>query len=242
MSEYVNELGQPIGFPLDDWRGCAHPRGSVMQGRLCRIEPIDIEKHAAQLFAAFAEDREARNWTYLPYGPFSTENEFADWIEASCLADDPCFFSVVDLASETAVGVASYLRIEPAVGVIEVGHIHFSPLMQGRPISTEAMYLMMRQVFDGLGYRRYEWKCDALNQPSRNAAARLGLLFEGIFRQATVYKRRNRDTAWYSILDREWPAAREAFEAWLEPANFDTQGGQRRRLAELMQARLDALR
>jgi RimJ/RimL family protein N-acetyltransferase len=149
---------------------------------------------------------------------------------------------VIDLASGRAVGVASYLRIEPAVGVIEVGHIHFSPLMQGRPISTEAMYLMMRLVFDELGYRRYEWKCDALNQPSRAAAARLGMLFEGIFRQATIYKGRNRDTAWFSILDREWPAARSAFEAWLEPANFDAEGRQRRRLSELMQPQLEALR
>jgi len=242
MSDYQNELGQPIGFPLTDWQGATHPRGSVMQGRLCRLEPIDSARHAAELFAAFAEDRDGRNWTYLPYGPFSTEAELCDWIETSCLGEDPCFFSVIDLVSGKAVGVASYLRIEPAAGVIEVGHIHFSPLMQGRPISTEAMYLMMRRVFDELGYRRYEWKCDALNQPSRSAAARLGFLFEGIFRQATIYKQRNRDTAWFSILDREWPAARNAYEAWLKPANFDAEGRQLQRLSELMQPLLEALR
>jgi RimJ/RimL family protein N-acetyltransferase len=242
MSDYKNELGQPIGFPLADWQGCEHPRGAIMQGRLCRLEPIDLQRHAHDLFTAFSSDRDGRNWTYLPYGPFPSEEALRDWIEASCLGADPCFFSVIDLNSGGAVGVASYLRIEPPTGVIEVGHIHFSPLMQGQPISTEAMYLMMRQVFDELGYRRYEWKCDALNQPSRDAAARLGFLFEGIFRQATIYKRRNRDTAWYSMLDREWPAARRAFEQWLDPANFDADGRQRQRLSTLMQPLLTALR
>lgn len=241
MSTPMNELGQPIGWPLADWQACEHPRGALMQGRLCRLEPIDRQRHAADLFAAFSADREGANWTYLPYGPFVDETGLGAWIEADCLGDDPCFFSVIDLERGKAVGVASYLRIEPAIGVIEVGHIHFSPLMQGRPISTEVMYLMMRRVFE-LGYRRYEWKCDALNRPSRAAAERLGFLFEGIFRQATMYKGRNRDTAWYSLLDREWPVARAAFEAWLEPANFDAGGGQRQRLSALMQPGLVALR
>lgn len=242
MAELKNDLGQPIGWPLADWQACAHPRGAVMQGRLCRLEPIDIDRHAGDLFSAFSEDRDGGNWTYLPYGPFVRIDEFEAWIESTCRGDDPCFFSVIDLASGKAVGVASYLRIEPASGVIEVGHIHFSPLMQGRPISTEAMYLMMHQVFEVLEYRRYEWKCDALNQPSCSAATRLGFLFEGIFRQATMYKRRNRDTAWYSLLDREWPLARAAFEAWLDPANFDAGGKQRQRLSDLMQPGLAPLR
>ena len=242
MTDYVNELNQPIGFPVPDWRPPAHPRGAIMQGRLCRLEPIDADRHSADLFAAFSEDREGRNWTYLPYGPFRSEAETREWIGSTCLGDDPCFFSVIDLASEKAVGVASYLRIDPAMGVIEVGHIHFSPRMQGSPISTEAMYLMMRQVFDELGYRRYEWKCDALNQPSCRAAERLGFLFEGIFRQATLYKQRNRDTAWFSILDREWPAARQAFEDWLEAANFDAAGRQITRLSERMRSGLEPLR
>jgi len=242
VSGIKNELGQPIGFPMIDWQRRQHPRGAIMQGRLCRLEPIDAERHAADLFAAFCLDREAHNWTYLPYGPFQTETDLRDWISSICLGDDPCFFSVIDLASGQAVGVASYLRIDPANGVIEVGHIHFSPHMQGRPISTEAMYLMMRQVFDVLGYRRYEWKCDALNQPSCAAARRLGFMFEGIFRQALMYKGRNRDTAWYSILDREWPLARVAFEAWLAPANFDDEGGQIERLSVLMQSSLASLR
>ena len=242
MSEIENELGQPIGWPLPDWQPCEHPRGALMQGRLCRLEPIERERHAADLFDAFSQDTDSGNWTYLPYGPFAGQRDLDAWIDSTCLGDDPCFFSVIDLASGRAVGVASYLRIEPANGVIEVGHIHFSPRMQGRPISTEAMYLMMRQVFDVLGYRRYEWKCDALNQPSCAAAIRLGFLFEGLFRQATMYKGRNRDTAWYSILDREWPAARSAFEAWLDPANFDADGRQRQRLADLMQPALAGLR
>jgi RimJ/RimL family protein N-acetyltransferase len=242
MSAYQNELGQPIGAPLADWQGCTHPRGAVIEGRLCRLEPIDATRHAQDLFAAFSEDHKAHNWTYMPYGPFADQDELRDWVLATCLGDDPCFFSVIDLASCKAVGVASYLRIEPRIGVIEVGHIHFSPLMQGRPISTEAMYLMMRQVFDVLGYRRYEWKCDSLNQPSCAAATRLGFLFEGIFRQATMYKQRNRDTAWYSMLDREWSAARSAFENWLDPANFDSDGKQRQSLSTLMQPPLSALR
>jgi len=242
VAEYVNELGQPIGFPIVDWQAREHPRGARMQGGLCRLEAVDIEAHASDLYRSFGEDREQRNWTYLPYGPFAGEDAFRDWLSTTCLGDDPCFFSVIDAASGRAIGLASYLRIEPAVGVIEVGHIHFSPRMQGKPISTEAMYLMMRQVFETWGYRRYEWKCDSLNGPSRSAAQRLGFAFEGIFRQATIYKQRNRDTAWYSILDREWPAAKAAFEAWLEDANFDADGGQKTSLSATMAESLAPLR
>ena len=242
MSGLTNDLGQPIGFPVNDWQPCEHPRDATMHGSRCRLEPIDSDRHASDLFEAFSLDQDQRNWTYLPYGPFTTEDEFRSWIVSSCINDDPCFFSVIDLATEKAVGVASYLRIEPGVGVIEVGHIHFSPRMQGRPISTEAMFLMMRQVFDAWGYRRYEWKCDALNQPSCAAARRLGFMFEGIFRQATLYKQRNRDTAWYSILDREWPAAKSVFEHWLNAENFDADGGQKSSLSQSMQQALANLR
>ncbi|WP_414981422.1 GNAT family N-acetyltransferase [Congregibacter sp.] len=242
MSTFKNKLGQAVGAPVANWRGCAHPRGAVIEGRLCRLEPVDADRHARDLFAAFSEDHRAGNWTYLPYGPFAGEDELHEWIKGTCLGDDPCFFSIIDLANGQAVGVASYLRIEPAIGVIEVGHIHFSPLIQGRSISTEVMYLMMRQVFEVLGYRRYEWKCDSLNGPSCAAATRLGFLFEGIFRKATMYKQRNRDTAWYSILDHEWPAARTAFETWLDSANFDDAGKQRQRLSDLMQPLLSVQR
>lgn len=242
MSELVNDLGQPIGFPVADWQACAHPRGATMHGSRCRLEPIDIDQHVSDLFDAFSLDQDQRNWTYLPYGPFVTEAEFRNWMVSSCMGDDPCFFSVIDLATGKAVGIASYLRIEPGVGVIEVGHIHFSPRMQGRPISTEAMFLMMRQVFDVWGYRRYEWKCDALNQPSCAAARRLGFMFEGIFRQATIYKQRNRDTAWYSLLDREWPTAKAVFEQWLNVDNFDADGVQNTSLSHSMQSALAGLR
>lgn len=242
VSEQYNKLGQPVGFPVPEWQASRHPRGVRMQGRICRLEPIDAQAHTADLYAAFALNTDHANWTYMPYGPFAGEDEVRDWIESVCLGDDPCFFTIIDLATERAVGVASYLRIAPAVGVIEVGHIHFSPLMQGRPIATEAMYLMMREVFESLGYRRYEWKCDALNAPSCRAAERLGFLYEGIFRQATMYKGRNRDTAWYSILDREWPAAKVVFEAWLDPDNFDAEGVQKTSLSANMAEALAPLR
>ena len=239
MSKYKNSLNQPIGFPLESWRSCEHPKGTDMNGRLCRLTPVSCNEHSEDLYQAYALDPEGRNWTYLPYGPFATLAEFQSWIDVHCLGDDPCFYAVIDQITGKAVGLASYLRINPVVGVIEVGHIHFSPLMQGSAISTEAMYLMMKLVFDDLGYRRYEWKCDALNTPSCVAAKRLGFEFEGIFRQATIYKRRNRDTAWYAVLDREWPLIKKTFEAWLSRDNFDLEAKQYNSLSEMMRIALD---
>jgi len=203
-----------------------------MEGRYCRLEPLDPDRHAAALFAANAADADGRTWTYLPYGPFRELAEYYDWMKSYCLGDDPLFFAIIDRADGQPAGVASYLRISPASGSIEVGHIHYSPRLQRRPAATEAMYLLMKRAFE-LGYRRYEWKCDALNAPSRSAAMRLGLSFEGIFRQATVYKNRNRDTAWYAAIDSEWPALRAAFEKWLAPANFGSSGKQNARLSDL---------
>ncbi|MCP4329204.1 MAG: GNAT family N-acetyltransferase [Alphaproteobacteria bacterium] len=207
-----------------------------MTGRLCAVEPIDPARHAETLHAANAEDSEGRMWTYMPYGPFGSVADFRSWMEASCLGDDPLFHAIVDRRSGGAVGAASYLRITPAIGVIEVGHIHYAPRLQRTVMATEAMYLMMRRVFDELGYRRYEWKCDALNAGSRRAAERLGFTFEGVFRQATMYKGRNRDTAWYAIIDRQWPALRTAFETWLAPDNFDDSGRQRTSLGAMTKA------
>lgn len=227
----LNALGQPIGFPVPDWKGVERPTRAVLGGRLTRVEPLNAGRHAAQLFAADHDDREARTWTYLPYGPFEDFDEYQAWVDSMAHKDDPQFYAICDAATGKAIGVASYLRIEPAVGVIEVGHIHFSPRLSGTTMATEAMYLMMRHVFDDLGYRRYEWKCDALNAPSRRAAERLGFTFEGIFRQATLYRGRNRDTAWFSILDSEWPAQKAAFEAFLAPENFDADGRQKSSLA-----------
>lgn len=229
---HMNALGQPIGFPVPDWKPPPAPPREPMTGRFCRVEPIDPERHAADLFAANALDPSGRNWTYLLIGPFTTLEAYRAWIETTCLGADPQFFAVVDAATGKATGVASYLRIAPAAGSIEVGNINFSPLLQRTPAATEAMYLMMRRAFE-LGYRRYEWKCDAFNAPSRAAAQRLGLSFEGVFRQALVYKGRTRDTAWYAAIDSEWPALRTAFERWLDAANFDTDGTQRVSLGQL---------
>ncbi|MDA7946245.1 MAG: GNAT family N-acetyltransferase [Hyphomicrobiaceae bacterium] len=231
----TNSLGQPIGEPVPDWRPVSPPPRTPMEGTFCRVEPLDIDAHGSDLFKAFRMDTDDRNWTYLGYGPFETEAGLRDWMATSCLGDDPFFHAIVDNETNKAVGVASYLRIEPAVGVIETGHIHYSPLLQRRPAATETMFLMMRRVFSELGYRRYEWKCDALNAPSRHAAERLGFRFEGIFRQATVYKGRNRDSAWYSILDSEWPMLEHAFCQWLDPANFDERGQQNAGLASFME-------
>jgi len=163
----------------------------------------------------------------LPHGPYPAFEPFRAWAEAAASRDDALCHAIIDLVSGRAVGVASLMRFDPAAGVVEVGGINYSPRLQRRPAATEAMYLLMRRVFDELGYRRYEWKCDSLNAPSRAAAQRLGFRYEGLFRQATVYKGRNRDTAWFSVIDSDWPALRTAFERWLDPSNFDADNHQR---------------
>lgn len=234
MKTSSNEFGQPVGFALPGWTPPPRPRRELMAGNYCRLEQLDPKRHAAALFSAIAAGGEAKDWTYLPYGPFPTLDEYRAWMETSCQGDDPLFFAILDPADQQPVGVASYLRIAPESGSIEVGHLLYSPRLQRTAAATEAMYLMMRHAFE-LGYRRYEWKCDALNAPSRAAAQRLGLSFEGVFRQATVYKGRTRDTAWYAAIDAEWPALRAAFETWLAPENFDAQGRQRTRLTTLTQ-------
>jgi RimJ/RimL family protein N-acetyltransferase len=232
MTAVLNALGQPIGFAVEGWTPPPRPPRERMQGRYCRVEPVDIARHAADLYASNRAATDPRDWTYLAYGPFESLEDYRAWMERVCLSDDPLFHAIIDSATGKAVGVASYLRIEPASGSIEVGHINYSPLLQRTPAATEAMYLMMQRAF-ALGYRRYEWKCDALNARSRAAAQRYGLSFEGVFRQATVYKGRNRDTAWYAAIDQEWPALQAAFLQWLDPANFDQSGRQRVRLADL---------
>ena len=223
---------QPIGFSIGDWTPPVRPPGEPMIGRYCRLERLDADRDGPSLFDAYALDSEGRNWTYLPQGPFENYAEFYIWLSDMAKLDDPFFFAIIDGESQTSVGIASYLRITPPAGSIEVGYIHYSPLLQRTPAATEAMYLMMEQAFT-LGYRRYEWKCDALNAPSRIAAQRLGLSYEGVFRQATVYKQRNRDTAWYATIDREWPDLKQAFEQWLDPNNFDNDRNQKTRLSTL---------
>lgn len=233
MTPRANALGQPIGEPLEGWQAPPRPTVLALEGAWARLERLDPDRHARALHAANALDTEGRNWTYLPVGPFATFEDYDRWLRAVAAAADPYFVAVIDRATGQAVGVASYLRIDPAAGSIEVGHINFSPLAQRTSVATDAMFLMMQHAFS-LGYRRYEWKCDALNAPSRQAAERLGFTYEGLFRQATIYKGRSRDTAWYSIIDREFPALERAYLAWLAPANRTADGRQRRRLAELI--------
>ena len=231
---FHNHIGQEIGFTVDDWHECQLPSHTDMNGHFCRLEVLNVDKHAEDLYHSFSEDSNQHNWTYLPYGPFNDYESFYLWLEDTCLGIDPLFHAVIDQRTQSAVGLASYLRINPKVGVIEVGHIHFSPKLQQTAMSTEAMYLMMQRVFDELGYRRYEWKCDALNAKSRKSAQRLGFTFEAVFRQATMYKGRNRDTAWYAIIDSDWPKIKQAFQNWLDPENFDKSGQQKTKLQMIL--------
>lgn len=230
-SPRLNALGQPIGSALPGWVPCPLPPRQPLEGRYVRVEPID-ERFSADLHAANLLDRDGRNWTYLPYGPFESERDYLQWMNETCFGADPLFHAIIDRTTDRAAGLAAYMRLKPESGSIEVGHVCFSPLLQRARGATEAMYLMMQRAFS-LGYRRYEWKCDALNGPSRAAAQRLGFSFEGIFRQATVYKDRSRDTAWYAIIDSEWPALARAFDTWLAPDNFDNSGRQQSRLSDL---------
>lgn len=233
MASRVNHLDQPIGEAVD-WSGAKLPPRSNMDGTYCRLEPLDIDRHAPDLFEAFSEDKTGGIWTYLFTAPFETEDDMRVWMAKACLGDDPLFHAVIDNRSGKAVGFATFMRIDPVMGVIEVGNINFAPALQRTPAATEAMFLMMQRVFNELGYRRYEWKCDNLNAPSHKAAKRLGFTYEGLFRQALVYKGRNRDTAWFSIIDSEWPDIEAAFKAWLDRSNFDASGQQLQSLGELM--------
>ena len=237
----LNDFGQPIGPVLDGWRSPPAPQREVLEGRWCRLEPLDPASHADELLEANAED-DGRMWTYLPYGPFESPADYRAWLEETARVADPLLFAIRDLGSGASGspgpvgGIAGYLRIHPDLGSIEVGHLAYAPRLQRTRAGTEAMYLLMRRAFD-LGYRRYEWKCDALNEPSLRAARRYGFVDEGTFRQAQVYKGRSRDTAWLSIVDGEWPFIRAGFEAWLAPSNFDAEGRQLRSLAACRGAR-----
>jgi len=228
---HTNKHGQTVGFPVEDWTGADVPSRTSMTGLYTQLHCVSNTEPCAALFDAFVKDAKGLNWTYLPYGPFEQLADFTRWFESTCLNDDPLFHVVHNKTTDEPVGLASFLRIQPSAGSIEVGHIHFSPLLQRTPMSTEAMYLMMKRVFEELQYRRYEWKCDALNKPSMQAALRLGFTYEGTFRQALTYKQRNRDTAWLSITDKEWPAIKAGFELWLALENFNQQGEQIQSLA-----------
>lgn len=195
------------------------------------LEPLDPARHAGALFKSSSGAPEL--WKHLAYGPFADQAAFTSWLEDRAAMDDPLFYAIVDRAAGAARGMASYLRMEPQHGVIEIGHIWFAPALQRTRQATEAIFLLARHAFDDLGYRRLEWKCDSLNSPSRRAAERFGFVFEGVFRQHMVVKGRNRDTAWYAMTDGDWPSRRAAFEAWLASENFNGDGRQRRSLAEI---------
>lgn len=220
------------GEALPDWRGASGPAAAPMAGRFCTLERAGDPAQAGDLFEVFQGGDDARDWLYLPYGPFPDRATFMAWYAATCGGDEPLFFAIRDAGTGRALGLASFLNINRTMGTIEVGHIHFSPALQRSAAATEAMYLMMRRAFES-GFRRYEWKCDSLNQRSRRAAQRFGFSFEGVFRQHVVVKGRNRDTAWYACIDSEWPRLRAAYETWLAPANFDAGGHQKRSLSEL---------
>ena len=214
-----------------DWKPAALPVRVSLSGRYVTLEPLDAERHAAALWQAVKGHDEL--WTWLFDGPYASEADLRQAIEAKQAAAGFVFLAIVPVATGQAAGWASFMRMEAAHGVIEVGNILLSPALQRTTAATEAMFLMARHVFDDLGYRRYEWKCNAENLPSRRASERLGFTFEGIFRQHMVIKGHNRDTAWFAMLDREWPARKRAFESWLDPANFDEDGRQRRNLGSL---------
>jgi RimJ/RimL family protein N-acetyltransferase len=229
----VAEVGPPVD-PLPSGRA---PERQSLEGTYARLEPVDVGAHARSLYAlSHAKAEDAMLWTYLAYGPFPDQGAFASWLAERAASTDPSFFAIVDLRTGEAAGMASYLNVVPDMGCIEIGHIWFAPLLQKSRAASEAIYLMSRHVFDDLGYRRLEWKCNAMNEASMRAARRFGFTYEGTFRQHMVVKGRNRDTAWFSLLDREWPAVRTAFERWLAPANFDAAGRQRTSLSALMSA------
>lgn len=224
-----NAFGQPIGEALPDWTPRPLPPRASLEGRFCIVEPLDAERHAGALYSAYAQATDARDWTYLSNERELNLDAFKHLIAIRSASADPLHMAVV--RDMEVAGSVALMRIDPSNGVIEIGHVHFAPSMQRTPAATEAIFLLMRRVFDDLGYRRLEWKCDSLNAPSRRAATRLGFTFEGTFRNAVVTKNRSRDTAWYGMVSEDWPEIRAAFERWLAPDNFTPAGRQIVRLA-----------
>ena len=231
----LNQFGQSIGDALQDWQPRPHPQRVTLEGRYCRLEPLSL-KHADALFVAHQQAEDTRGWTWLLREPESSVEEYRQWVASVETLQDPIQFAVIDTRTQLPVGSLALMRIDPNNGVMEVGHVHFSPLLSRTPASTEAQWLLMRYAFETLGYRRYEWKCNSFNEPSRKAALRLGFQFEGRFRQALVIKGHNRDTDWFSIIDSEWPALNQVFEKWLAVDNFTADGKQCQSLETLRKA------
>lgn len=227
----MNDAHRPVGDAVKPLPTGAAPDGRVLHGQYVTLEPVSAAKHGSSLYQSFAtSDPEGAVWTYMGYGPFAGEDAFLAWLRSKETSKDPCFYAFVPTSTGKAGGMGSFMRLDAGNGVIEIGHIWFSPSMQRTRESTETISLMMRHAFDDLKVRRLEWKCDALNAPSRRAAERFGFRFEGVFRQHMIVKGRNRDTAWYAMIDGEWPETRTAFDRWLDPANFDEHGVQRKQL------------
>ena len=221
---------------LSNWTGCPIPARIALEGRFVRLEPLTAKAHGDGLFAASSMADADDRFRWLPEYPPQSRLEFQSWLDKAEASTDPMYFAVIDKASGKVAGRQTLMRIDTANGVIETGHIFWSAMISRKPATTEAFYLFARYVFDELGYRRFEWKCNNLNEPSKRAALRYGLQHEGVFRQAGVVKGENRDTAWYSMIDSEWPLCRAAFEAWLDPKNFDEAGLQRRSLEEIRES------
>lgn len=217
---------------LRNWQPRPRPERKAMEGRLVRLEPLDAARHGDGLLEASSVPDAQERFRWLPDYPPSTRAEFQPWLEKAEASTDPLFFVVIDKASGKVMGRQTLMRIDAANGVIEIGNIYWGPLMSRTPAATEAQFLFMKYAFDELGYRRYEWKCNNANLPSKRAAERFGFQFEGVFRQHIIVKGENRDTAWYSIIDKEWPALKKAYEGWLDPANFDRDGKQKKRLED----------
>ena len=226
-----------FGEIVDSFSIPPHPKGISIEGKLVDLKPLIASEFAEELFISNAIDKEAINWAYLPYGPFDSQVDYAKWIKSFEEGDDPIFFAIISKKLKKAIGIASFLRINPTKGLIEVGHINYSPLLQKTTEATEAMFLMMKWVFDN-GYRRYEWKCNALNLKSRRAAQRLGFSYEGVFRQMTISKGRNRDTAWFAIIDKEWAEIEKCFDQFLSESNFDNNGKSKVSLTSLTESLL----
>lgn len=224
---------------LANWQPRPRPERKVLEGRYVRLEPLDPAKHGDGLFAASSVPDAGDRFRWLPEYPPETREGFQPWLDKAKASEDPLYFTVIDKASGEIAGRQTLMRIDPANGVIEIGNIYWGPLISRKPAATEAQFLFMQYAFDELGYRRYEWKCNNANLPSKRAAERFGFKFEGIFRQHLVVKGKNRDTAWYSVIDGEWPALKRAYENWLDPANFDAEGSQKQRLEDF-RATVDA--
>jgi RimJ/RimL family protein N-acetyltransferase len=218
-----------LGFAVK-FKKAKLPSKKKLIGKYCFLEPINIRKHSKDLYKNYSLDKKNVIWTYLPYGPFKSHGSFKKWLKSFCLNKDPFFYAIYSKKHNQYCGMASYLRITPEHGSIEVGHINYSPILQNTTEGTETMYLMMKNAFEVLGNRRYEWKCNNLNSASKYAAERLGFKFEGIFRQMFIFKGRNRDTAWYSIIDKEWPNYKKKYLFYLKKSNFTKTNRQRKRL------------